>query len=39
MRFRELVEAPIDETERRDRQQSGFTARDPVGAGAYDRST
>jgi hypothetical protein len=25
MRFRELVETPTDETERRGRQQSGFT--------------
>ena len=33
MRFRELVETPIDETERRGRQQSGFTASDPEGAG------
>jgi hypothetical protein len=33
MRFRELVETPIDETERRGRQQSDFTAPDPKGAG------
>jgi hypothetical protein len=29
MRFRALGETPIDETERRGRQQSGFTAPDP----------
>ena len=33
MRFRELVATPIDETERRGRQQSGFTAPDPERAG------
>ena len=33
MRFRELVETPIDETERRGRQQPGFAAPDLVGAG------
>jgi hypothetical protein len=33
MRFRDLVETAIDETERRGRQQSGLTPTDPERAG------
>src|SRR5271155_2086937 len=33
MRFRELAETPIDETERRGRRQSSFAASDSEGAG------